>query len=213
MNLNLPEVLVDLGPEWAQEINTAFEVIDEHDHSSGKGVSIKTSGIEINADLTFSNYSATNLNSAKFRNLSASLSGVSNSNSVYTSSGDLYFTNSSGVAIQITSGGSIVSTPAAVQSLEVTDLSSNLTISPSDTFVFISVDTSASRDITLPLASSVSRGRIYVIKDVDGLSDTNVINLLTQGSDTVEGESSLVLNSPNAATWFIGDGISSWHLL
>lgn len=212
MNLNLPTVLTTLGPEWASQINEAFEDIDIHDHSSGKGVKIKPAGIDINADLSFANNSITNLGSAEFDNLEAVIDGALNANKVYVSDGDLYFTNNSGVAVQLTSGGSIVTTPSAVESFEITSVTTDITIAPADTFVFLTVDTNAARQVTLPLASSVSAGRTYILKDKNKLSDTNVITLDTQGSDTVDDESSLSLNSPGAATWVIGDGVSKWYI-
>lgn len=212
MNLSLPTVLTTLGPEWASLINAALETVDLHDHSSGKGVRIKPAGIDINSDLTFANFGITNLGSVEFDNLSAALSGVSHSNKVYVKSGDLWFTNNSGVAVQLTSGGAIISTPSSVESFEISSIATDVTIAPSDTFVAMIVDTTAVRQITLPLASSVAAGRTYIIKDKDKLSDTNPITLDTQGSDTVDDESSLELNSPNAATWVIGDGVSAWYI-
>lgn len=212
MNLELPSVLVDLGPEWATEINAAFESIDEHDHSSGKGVKVKTAGISINADLTFATYSATNVKTVKFQSLTVTQTGVLNSESVYSVSGNLYYTNSSGIAVQITSGGSVVTTPASVQSFPYTTITSNLIISAADTFAFIAVDTNAARSVTLPLASSVAQGRLYIIKDKDGLSETNNITIDIQGSDTIDGASSVVVSSPNSATNVISDGVSKWFI-
>lgn len=212
MNLNLPTVLSTLGPTWASNINTAFEAVDIHDHSSGKGVKIKPAGIDINANLTFANFHITNLGASQFNNLSATLSGALNSNSVYVKSGDLYFTNNAGVVIQLTSGGSIVSTPSAVQSFGMSAVTTDVTIGPAETYVFLTVDTNAARSITLPLASSVAIGRTYIIKDKNGLADTNNITLNRQGSDLIDSATSQVLNSPYSSTWVIGDGIGAWYI-
>ena len=213
MNLVLPNVLEELGPAWAQEINDAFEAVDEHDHSSEKGVKVKTAGLQINADLTFGNFSATNLKSTKYQNLSATLTGVLNSNSIYAVDGDLYFTNASGLAVQITNGGSIVSAPSTVQSYETIFAASSLVISNSDNFVFISVDTNAARSVTLPLASSVSVGRFYIIKDEDGLADVNNITITPTGGDTIDKAATLTVASPFSATHLISDGVSNWSLI
>jgi len=213
MNLVIPTVLEELGPTWAEQLNEALEVIDEHDHSSEKGVKVKTSGLQINADLTFGNFSATNLKSTKYQNLNATLTGVLNSNSIYTVSGDLYYTNASGVAVQITDGGSIISAPSTVQSFETTFAAGSLSISSSDTFVFIAVDTNAPRTITLPLASSVSVGRFYIVKDEDGLCDLNNISIAVTGADQIDGQSSLTVDSPHSATYLITDGVSNWYLI
>lgn len=212
MNLNLPEVQQTIGPEWAELLNEALERVDEHDHTSGKGIKVKAAGLDINADLSFANNSATNLNKTKYQNNGTTLSGATNSNSVYVANGNLYFTNSSGNVVQLTSGGSIVSTPSAVQSLEITSINSNLTIAPADTFVLIITDTTASRTIDLPLASSVTAGRLFVIKDKDGQSNTNPITIATQGSDLIEGASSFSIDSNRASTWVVSDGATNWYV-
>lgn len=212
MNLDLPEVLQTLGPEWAQDINDAFERVDEHDHSSGKGVKVKANGLDLNDNINFQNFKAYNLLSTQYRNNTATLTGASNANSVSVTNGNLYFTNSAGLSVQLTSGGSIISTPSAVQTVETTSINSNLTIAPADTFVYIIVDTTSSRNITLPLASSVAAGRIYIIKDKDGLSNTNPITVNRQGSDLIDGQTSYTIDSNSSTTWFIGDGASSFYI-
>ena len=66
LNLTLPTVTVTLGPTWATQINAAFEVIDEHDHTSGKGVQIPTAGLNINDDLDFNDNAAQNIEFLSF---------------------------------------------------------------------------------------------------------------------------------------------------
>jgi hypothetical protein len=58
-------------------------------------------------DLTFAGFNATNLNSVRLSNLSAALASASDKTCVYAVSGDLYYNNSSGTAIKITSAGAI----------------------------------------------------------------------------------------------------------
>ena len=122
MNIDLPTVSVTLGPEWATEINAAITTIDEHDHTSGKGTTIPTAGLNINADLSYnSSYKATDLLSTQYTSQGATLTGASNINSVYAVSGNLYFTNGSGTAVQVTDGGALVATPSTFSTLELTD--------------------------------------------------------------------------------------------
>lgn len=212
MNLNLPEVLVDLGPEWATEINTALETVDAHDHSSGKGTKVKVAGMDINAALNFQNNKAYNLFSTQYQAVTSVLTGATNAQSLSVFSGNLYYTNAAGLAVQLTSGGSIVSTPAALQSVETTLVNTNLIIAPSDTFVYLIVDTTSSRTITLPLASGVSSGRIYIVKDASGLSNTNPITVQTSGADLIEGASTFTIDSNRSSTWIIGNGTATWYV-
>lgn len=212
MNMELPTVSSTLGPDWATELNAALEVADAHDHTSSKGKRVPTAGLDINANLDFQTKKAYNLFSTQFYPASSVLTGASNANSVSVYSGDLYYTNGAGASIQITSGGSLVTSPGAVTSLEVTSLAGNLTIGPSDTFVYIIVDTTSSRTITLPLAAAVSTGRIYIIKDASGLSNTNPITVAVSGSDTIDGASSLTIDSNFSSTWLIGNGVAAWYI-
>lgn len=211
MNLSLPTVSVTLGPEYATQNNTAFESIDAHDHTSGKGVKVPTLGLNINANLTFGGYKAYNLFSTQYTASGAALTGASNANSVSVYNGNLYFTNGSGNSVQITSGGALVASPGAVTTLEYDTLSGNLTIGAGDGYVFISIDTSSSRTITLPLASAVAEGRIYILKDATGTANANPFTVAISGSDTIDGASSLEYDSNYGSVWLIGDGVSSWR--
>lgn len=113
MSLTLPVVGSTSGPEYAELNNAAFEEIDVHDHTSGKGVKVPTAGININEDLSFAGFSPTSLESAVFQEVA----GTPASRSVYVSSGNLYFKNGSGTAVQITSGSSVAGTPGTISNL------------------------------------------------------------------------------------------------
>lgn len=213
MNLSLPIVSVTVGPDWANDINTALETVDSHDHSSGKGVKITPAGLDINTTLDIQNQILYNFQAVRFQAQPAALTGASFANALHSVNGNLYFTNSAGTAVQLTSGGSIVSSPGSASVFEQTAVNTNLTIGPSDTYVTLLVDTTASRIITLPLASAVSSGRIYIIKDVSGQSEANNITVQRAGSDVIDGDTSIVLSS-NYGSWTIsGDSVSSWYIL
>lgn len=212
MNIDLPVVSSTLGPEWASMLNEALEVVDAHDHSSGKGTKVKVSGLDINDDLDFQENTAYGLTSIEFEPVSVALSGADNANGLSVFAGDLYYVNGSGVSVQITDGGSVITTPGTFSSFEITSISGNLSIGAGDTFVFIRVDTSAARTITLPLASAVVAGRVYVIKDVTGDANANPITIEVSGSDTIDGESEVVFDSQWGSIWFIGNGATAWNI-
>lgn len=212
LNLDLPTISVTLGPTWATQVNAAFETIDSHDHTSGKGVQVPTAGININANLDFNEFAAENVRLLSFEARTSSPAGSTFARSTSVYNGDLYYTNSSGVAIQLTTGGSIVSTPASVQSFETQAVASDLITSPASTFVYLIVDTSAARNITLPLASAVSAGRVYIVKDSSGNSNTNNITITAAGSDTVDGSATQTLNSNYGSWMVVTDGSTSWYI-
>lgn len=213
MNLTLPIPTITLGPEWAIELNAALTEIDLHDHSSGFGAPIKVAGLDINADLDFQSNRSFNLKSTKYTDQTGTLTGATNASSLYSTTGDLYYTNGSGVAIQITSGSSIISAPSSVNNFQFNSINTSLTIGPSDAFVIIDVDCSASRTITLPPASAVAPGRIYLVKDATNQSETNNMTIAPDGSDTIDLAASLLINSDGACAFLASNGVNKWSRL
>lgn len=214
MNLTLPVVSVTLGPDYATQNNVAFETVDAHDHTSGKGTKVPTAGLNINANLNFNSRKAYNLTSVQLVNQSPALSGAANALSVSTTSGDLYYTNGSGTSVQITSGGALVSAPGAVDTMPLTTTSASLGINAGDTFVVVLVNsTGGSRTITLPLVSAVNTGRIYIIKDADGASNANPMTVDTVGGDTIDGAATATIDSNYGSIMVIGNGATSWSII
>jgi len=101
--LEKPAVGVDTGPGWATALNNSIDAVDGHDHTTNKGSRITPAAININADLEFNEYQATEL-----KGLILSQSNASTDNAaIYSTSGNLYWRNSSGTAVQITDGSSV----------------------------------------------------------------------------------------------------------
>lgn len=110
MILTLPDVSVTPGPEWAATLNAALAAIDDHDHTSGKGKLVPISGVDINQNLDMQTLEIVDTKSVNFQNLVSALSGVLNINKLQVINGNVWFTNSGGVPVQITDGNAIVST-------------------------------------------------------------------------------------------------------
>lgn len=113
MNLPVPIVGVDTGPDWANQINNCFALVDIHDHSPGYGVPITPSGLDINSDLSFSDHQATNLAAAQF----TAQSSLSTLSSIYVIGVDLYFNDGSGNIIRLTQAGSIAGVSGTIANL------------------------------------------------------------------------------------------------
>jgi hypothetical protein len=106
MSLIQPAVGVTVGPTWSSELNTSLGLIDTHDHTSGKGVQITPSGLNINADLEFNQNDATELRTLAFDSGSAATS-TDDTRALYHSGGDIYWRNATGTAVQITDGTAV----------------------------------------------------------------------------------------------------------
>jgi len=120
MSLTQSSVGVTSGPDWATNTETNWGLIDTHDHSSGKGVQITPAGININADLEFNANDATELRTVAFDS-SADATTTADRRCIYESSGDIYWRNASGTAVQITSGTAVGSGVGSIDGMGSTD--------------------------------------------------------------------------------------------
>lgn len=107
MNLILPIVGIEIGPDWASEINSAFNLIDTHDHTSAKGTRIPIAGISVNATLNMGDFGLSNVLNLGCKNNSVAISATTYKNSVYVAAGELYYNDNSGNQIKLTSAGGI----------------------------------------------------------------------------------------------------------
>lgn len=102
MNLPIPGVGTEAGPAYGLDVNAAFTLVDQHDHTPGKGVQITPAGLNINSNVNFNSFSAVSLASTMYVP-QASLATLT---SVYVSGVDLYYNDANGNVIQLTASGS-----------------------------------------------------------------------------------------------------------
>jgi len=111
MNLVVPSVGSENGPTYAFDVNTSLTLIDQHDHSPGKGVQITPAGMNINVALNFNNNLATNLKAIQLDNQSGpntTPGTISVAPNGGTGVGDLYYTDYSGATFPLTQNGAVV---------------------------------------------------------------------------------------------------------
>lgn len=115
MNLPVPGVGTESGPQWATDLNNCMTIIDAHDHTAGNGGPITPDGMNINKDLTFNSvYSATNV---KKTNFTSQVSALTGTNFISFIGGNLYVNDGSGNQIPITAGGGVAGSPGSIGSL------------------------------------------------------------------------------------------------
>jgi hypothetical protein len=117
MNLPVPGVGTESGPTYATDINNSLTLVDQHDHSPGKGVQITPAGLNINTALTLNNNPLTNIKSLTF----TAQTSNSTLQTLYVAPGtetpltnDLWFTDGNGNNVQITSNGQVNATAASI---------------------------------------------------------------------------------------------------
>src|SRR5579859_5246417 len=113
MNLVVPTVGVDPGPDYATNINNDLALIDSHTHAAGSGVPITPAAININSNLSFGNYSATNLQATQFTAQTA----LSTLGAIYVIGVDLYYNDGNGNVIRITQSGSVTGSTGTITGL------------------------------------------------------------------------------------------------
>ena len=117
MNLPVPVVSVDPGPDWANNINACLGIVDSHNHTPGQGVQITPQGLNISSDLTFQGNNATNLRSTRFTPQASPLSGGSDIGCLYESGVDLYYNDGSGNQVRITQSGAVTGASGTITGL------------------------------------------------------------------------------------------------
>lgn len=115
MNLLLPTVGGEPGPNYAFDVNNSLSIIDSHNHTPGSGVQITPAGLNINTSLTFQSNAATNVGYIGFFAQNASLSTIQTTYSAPASSiNELWYTDSNGTATQITKNGVVNSVASSI---------------------------------------------------------------------------------------------------
>tara|TARA_B100001123_G_scaffold393784_1_gene474027 strand:+ start:715 stop:1734 length:1020 start_codon:yes stop_codon:yes gene_type:complete len=67
--------------------------------------------------------------------------------------------------------------------------------------------------LTLPTATACSNGQTFIIKDEGGAADSANVTIACQGSDTIDGASSVTLVSPYASIQVYSNGTDKFYIL
>jgi hypothetical protein len=117
MGLVLPIPGEDPGPDYANNQYASGITVDQHNHSPGSGQQINPAGININANLPMNAFSLTSTATVSFSPFSMPLSGVSpNLGCIYVAGRELYYNDTVGNVIQMTSGGALNVTSSGISS-------------------------------------------------------------------------------------------------
>lgn len=117
MNLPVPTVSTDPGPDWANNVVACLSIIDGHNHSLGEGVQIGTNGINITADFPQNNNNLTLVRSLRFNPQSAPISNPTDLGCLFESGVDLYYIDGSGNLVRITQSGTVTGSTGTITGL------------------------------------------------------------------------------------------------
>lgn len=138
-NMKLPVPSIGtIGPDFASDVNSSLQIVDQHNHAPGSGVPITPAGININAALTLNNNFLTAGAGLTF---TAQNSTPSN-NTVYESGVDLYYVDGNGNNVRITQSGSVAGASGTITGLP-SGTASAAYVSLNSTFVFQSATSTA----------------------------------------------------------------------
>lgn len=76
----------------------------------------------------------------------------------------------------------------------------------------LGVSGTAGVDIRLPSAADYSAGQYFTVKDESGAADIKNITIRTSGSQTIDGQTSIIIESPHAAVNIYSDGSSKFFI-
>ncbi len=208
MELDLPVVSTTLGPEWASKVNEALTTIDSHDHSDGKGALVTPAGMLINDDLDFVDNSILDTKSV---GLAAQVAAITSLlGSLQRVGGNLWYINSSGAGIQLTSGSSIISAGSGVLTPSVIS-SYPYDILVTDAQAVLIIDTASARVANLPAASTAM---MVGLKDGVGSAGLNNITVNPDGTDLIDGvNTAYKIQEDFGCKFFLSDGVSKWYVV
>lgn len=119
----------------------------------------------------------------------------------FTGSGVTATSVAGDVTVEINDGGITYSRRA---------VTSTITSSVSD--AILGVSGSSAIDIRLPPAQDFFSGQYFTVKDESGAADSKNITILASGSQTIDGRSSIVLESPYAAVNIYSNGTDKFFI-
>lgn len=187
MALVIPIPLAEIGPQWAQDLVTAFNRIDAHTHQTGNGIPITPLGMNINSDLSVGGNNTTNHRTARFTVQGSNPSLGADVACLYAGpTGDLWYNNSSGTQIRMTASGAVNSvtsiTPLVLASRTV---SSTYTIDSITSDVMLFLDSSGSAfNVTMPTPTA---GRSLTLIDLKSAFATNPVTLVPHAGEKIAG--------------------------
>jgi hypothetical protein len=212
MLLTWPTPSVTIGPNWATLATLAIEQIDLHDHTSGRGKPVPTSGLSIDADLTFNGYNAEEFRSIRFDNNDDELVLAADTDMCFVWDHNLYFRTIAGTSVQITNGGSLASVPTSNNYVQQA-ITVNTLVTAAIAWQHALVTTTTPITLTLDPAVGFGVGQYIIISDNTGNGENQPITVTPYAGDTINGSASSATLAGAYGQWqLIRKSATAWLL-
>ena len=156
-----------------------------------------------------------NISASYFYGNGSKLTGITDSSgaSAFGPTGSLQFQTGSGGlsgSADLVFSGSVLKINGGLK-LNRRLVNSTVTASASDYFIGLN-SSGGSFEIRLLAATNLASGQMLVVKDENGSLSSNNVTIRASGSQTIDGQNSLVLESPNASVQLYCDGSSKYFI-
>ena len=115
-----------------------------------------------------------------------------------------------GSGVTVTNSGDDVTVNVSAIAYQRRNVTTTITSSVSDKI--LGINATGDLQIRLLPASNYSDGQYFTIKDEAGNADSNLIEILASNSDTIDGRTSIILESPYAAVNLYTNGINKFFI-
>ena len=156
-----------------------------------------------------------NISASYFYGNGSKLTGITDSSgaSAFGPTGSLQFQTGSGGlsgSADLVFSGSVLKINGGLK-LNRRLVNSTVTASASDYFIGLN-SSGGSFEIRLLAATNLASGQMLVVKDENGSLSSNNVTIRASGSQTIDGQNSLVLESHNASAQLYCDGSSKYFI-
>jgi hypothetical protein len=119
----------------------------------------------------------------------------------------------SSTALALDGNGNVITTTIPQPGIEVRNRTTTITsYNMSINDYFIGIKAAESLVITMPDATALQNGQIFIVTDEDGMAQSHSLVIRARVGQTIDGLSQIVLSSPRSSISFYTDGQSSFFM-
>ena len=119
----------------------------------------------------------------------------------------------SSTALALDENGNVITTAMPQLGIEVRNrITTTTSYNMSTNDYFIGIKATESLVITMPDASALQNGQIFIVTDEDGMAQNHSLIIRARAGQTIDGLNQIVLASPRSSISFYTDGQSNFFM-